>query len=146
MNENYSRYVEGRAEKSPLFRDCLRSFLVGGAICAFAQGLKLWYGTFGMSEPDTGTLVSCTLIFLTALLTGIGVFDRIAKFAGSGTVVPITGFANSVAAPAIEYRAQGWVFGVGCKIFSIAGPVILYGIFSSWVLGLVYWIGKVLGI
>ena len=139
MNENYSRYVEGRAEKSPLFRDCLRAFLVGGAICAFAQGLKLWYGTFGMPEPDTGTLVSCTLIFLTALLTGIGVFDRIAKFAGSGTVVPITGFANAVVSCAVDAKTEGFILGVGAKIFAIAGPVILYGISAGTVYGVIYW-------
>ena len=95
------------------------------------------------SEESVYTCVSITLIFLAALLTGIGVFDNIAKIAGAGTLVPVTGFANSVAASAIEYQKEGQVFGIGCKIFTIAGPVILYGIFSSWVLGLIYWIFQV---
>ena len=89
-------------------------------------------------------MVSITLIFLAALFTGIGVFDRIAKFAGAGTLVPITGFANSVVSPAIEFQAEGQVFGIGCKIFTIAGPVILYGIFCSWVVGVIYWLGSIM--
>jgi len=137
--ENYKRYVKGRAKKSPLFRDCLRAFLVGGSICVFSQGLKMWYGTFGLSESDTGTLVSCSLIFLTALLTGIGLFDRIAKFAGAGTLVPITGFANAVASSAVDAKTEGFVLGVGAKIFSIAGPVILYGISTGTLYGVIYW-------
>ncbi len=137
--ENYKRYVEGRAKKSPLFRDCIRAFLVGGTICAFAQGLKLWYGKIGMSESDTGTLVSCTLIFLTAFLTGLGIFDRIAKFAGAGTLVPITGFANAVSSCAVDAKTEGFILGVGAKIFSIAGPVILYGVSAGTVYGVLYW-------
>lgn len=99
----------------------------------------MWYGTFGLSESDTGTLVSCSLIFLTALLTGIGLFDRIAKFAGAGTLVPITGFANAVASSAVDAKTEGFVLGVGAKIFSIAGPVILYGISTGTLYGVIYW-------
>lgn len=143
--ENYKRYVEGRAKKSPLFADCIRAFLVGGSICAFAQGLKLWYGTFGLSRSDTGTLVSCTLIFLTALLTGLGIFDRVAKLAGAGTLVPITGFANAVASCAVDAKTEGFILGVGAKVFAIAGPVILYGISAGTIYGIIYWIISTLG-
>lgn len=139
-SENYKRYVDARAKKSPLVKDCLRAFLVGGTICAGAQGLLTLYKNGGMEKDDAAALVSVTLVFLTALLTGLGVFDNIAKFAGAGTLVPITGFANAVASPAIDTKGEGFVLGVGAKIFSIAGPVILYGISAGTVYGVVYWI------
>lgn len=113
--------------------------MVGQGIINLAQEL-------GADKQTAGSICSIVLIGISVLLTGWGSYSQIVKWGGAGILVPITGFANSVAAPAIEYRAQGWVFGVGCKIFSIAGPVILYGIFSSWVLGVVYWIGKMMGI
>ena len=100
----------------------------------------------GLSKEEAGTWCSLILVFLSVLLTGLGIYQPLAKFGGAGTLVPITGFANSVAAPAIEYQKEGQVFGIGCKIFTIAGPVILYGLFSSWVLGLGYWILKLLGV
>jgi stage V sporulation protein AC len=104
------------------------------------------YQNLGLEKTDAGTAASMTLVFLSALLTGLSLYDDIAKFAGAGTLVPITGFANSVAAPAIEFGVEGEVYGKGCKIFTIAGPVILFGIFSSWVLGFIYWIGTLLGV
>jgi stage V sporulation protein AC len=139
-SENYKRYVNARAKKSPLAKDCVRAFLTGGAICAGAQGLLTLYKSRGMEKDDAAALVSVSLVFLTALLTGLGVFDNIAKWAGAGTLVPITGFANAVSAPAIDTKGEGFVLGVGAKIFSIAGPVILYGMAAGTVYGVIYWI------
>ena len=143
--KEYAKYADSHAKKSPLLKDCVKAFLVGGLICCAAQGLKDIYGTF-TNEKDAGTLVSVTLIFLTALLTGIGVFDRIAKHAGAGTLVPITGFANAVSSCAVDTKGEGFILGVGAKIFTIAGPVILYGISAGVVYGVVYYIFKVAGI
>ncbi len=139
-SENYKRYVNARAKKSPLAKDCVRAFLTGGTICTGAQGLLTLYKSWGMEKDDAAALVSVSLVFLTALLTGLGVFDNIAKWAGAGTLVPITGFANAVAAPAIDTKGEGFVLGVGAKIFSIAGPVILYGMAAGTVYGVIYWI------
>ena len=139
-SENYKRYVNARAKKSPLAKNCVRAFLTGGAICAGAQGLLNLYKSRGMEKDDAAALVSVSLVFLTALLTGLGVFDNIAKWAGAGTLVPITGFANAVSAPAIDTKGEGFVLGVGAKIFSIAGPVILYGMAAGTVYGVIYWI------
>ena len=139
-SENYKRYVNARAKKSPLAKNCVRAFLTGGAICAGAQGLLTLYKSRGMEKDDAAALVSVSLVFLTALLTGLGVFDNIAKWAGAGTLVPITGFANAVSAPAIDTKGEGFVLGVGAKIFSIAGPVILYGMAAGTVYGVIYWI------
>lgn len=137
--KTYKKYAEKKAAKSPIVKNCFFAFIIGGAICTFAQALKDCYLLF-LSEDDAATLVSVTLIFLTALLTGIGVFDNIAKIAGAGTLVPITGFANAVAAPAIDTKSEGFVLGVGAKIFTIAGPVILYGTAAGAVYGVIYWI------
>lgn len=141
------RYDEmiGRASPpSPVVRDCAWAFCVGGAICTLGEGLRqlflIWY-----DKTLAGTLTSIALIFLAALCTMPGWYQKLAAKAGAGTLVPITGFANSVAAPAIEFQKEGQVFGIGCKIFTIAGPVILYGVFTSWVAGLLYWLGKMLG-
>jgi len=138
-SKTYKKYAAARAKKSPVLKNCLCAYLVGGGICTAAQGLRTLYQSWDASEEDSGTLVSVTLIFITALLTGLGVFDRIAKFAGAGTLVPITGFANAVAAPAIDTKGEGFVLGVGTKIMSIAGPVILYGTASGVVYGVIYW-------
>ena len=139
-SENYKKYVNARAKKSPLAKDCVRAFLAGGTICLGAQGLLALYKNWGLEKEDAAALVSVTLVFLTALLTGLGVFDKIAKWAGAGTLVPITGFANAVSAPAIDTKGEGFVLGVGAKIFSIAGPVILYGITAGTLYGVIYWI------
>ena len=141
FGEEYKKYAEARATKSPIAKDCVKAFVFGGAICTVAQGLKALYGNF-LSEKDAGTLVSVTLVFLSALLTGLGVFDKIAKHAGAGTLVPITGFANAVASPAVDSKGEGFVLGVGTKIFSVAGPVILYGITAGAVYGVIYWVIK----
>ena len=138
--KNYKKYAEGRAQKSPIAKDCVNAFLVGGTICALAEGLKELYIFAGITEENAGTFTSITLVFLAALFTGLGWFKSIAKFAGAGTLVPITGFANAVVSPAIDSKAEGFVLGVGAKIFTVAGPVLLYGIFSGWIYGLIYWV------
>ena len=136
--EDYKKFVKAHAKRSPILKNCVWAFCVGGTICAFAEGLKLTFTHFGASLETAGTLVSVTLIFLAAVFTGLGYFDLLAKRAGAGTLVPITGFANSVVSPAIDTKAEGWVLGVGAKIFTIAGPVILYGTLSSVIYGVIY--------
>ena len=137
--QTYRQYAEARAPKSPLFKNCLRAFVVGGLVCCLAGGLKdLYMAWLGMPDEDAGILASVSLVFLTAILTGLGVFDRIAKFSGAGTVVPITGFANAVSSAAIDSKSEGFVLGVGAKIFSVAGPVLLYGTVAGCVYGVIY--------
>lgn len=139
--KQYKRYAEAHAPKSPIIKNCIRAFLVGGAICALAEALgELYMLHPSVDEKTAGTLVSVTLIFIAVLLTGIGIFDNIAKFAGAGTLVPITGFANSVASPAIDSRSEGYVLGVGAKIFTVCGPVLLYGTIAGAIYGVIYWI------
>lgn len=139
--ETYKKYAAARAPKSPVVRDCLRAFLVGGLICCIGQGLNDVYTKLcGMSKDDAGTLTAATLVLIAAILTGLGIFDRIAKFAGAGTLVPITGFANAVVSPAIDSHSEGLILGVGAKIFSVAGPVLLYGTLAGTLYGVVYWV------
>ena len=138
----YKKYATAHAPKSPIAKNCLWAFLVGGAICTLGQLLNSAYKVWGLSKDDAGTLTSVTLIFLSALFTGLGIFDCIAKHAGAGTLVPITGFANAVVSPAIDSRAEGLVLGVGAKIFAVAGPVLLYGTLSGAIYGVIYWITK----
>lgn len=125
---------------SPHLRNLFCSFLIGGAICTLGQSLQLLYQTWGVPQPTAGTLTSMTLIFLSALLTGLNVYDNIAKYAGAGTLVPITGFANAVVSPALEYKTEGYVMGIGSKLFSIAGPVIVYGVAASVLYGVIYYL------
>lgn len=143
-NENYGKYVKEITPKNSIVKDTIKAFFVGGIICIIGQFFTSYYQSLGASEEAAKAYNSITLIFLSVLLTGLGIYQKLAKFGGAGTLVPITGFANSVAAPAVEYKKEGQVFGIGCKIFTIAGPVILYGIFSSWVLGLIYYILKIM--
>ncbi len=139
--ETYKQYADARAPRSPLGRDCLRAFLIGGLICCLGQGLILLYTEVcGLSREDAGTLEAVTLVAVAAILTGFGVFDRIAKFAGAGTLVPITGFANAVVSPAIDSHAEGLILGTGAKIFTVAGPVLLYGTLAGALYGVVYWV------
>ena len=139
--KTYARYVEARAPRSPLVRDCTHAFLVGGGICLFAEGMiQLLAGVTSMGRETAGTWTSILLVLTAAVLTAIGVFDRIARYAGAGTLLPITGFANAVASPAIDSRAEGFVLGVGAKIFTVAGPVLLYGTAAGTVYGIIYWI------
>ena len=139
--KQYKKYASAHAPKSPLLRDCIRAFFIGGLICALAQGLCEIYRTvLGLLKNEAATLTSVTLVFIAVLLTAFGIFDRIARFAGAGTLVPITGFANSVASPAIDSRSEGLVLGVGAKIFTVAGPVLLYGTLSGALYGVIYYI------
>lgn len=142
--QEYGAYMKQITPTHSLGRQMGNAFLCGGIICTIGQGIVDFARSFGVEEKMAGSICSLLLILISVILTGFGVFPKIVKWGGAGALVPITGFANSVAAPAIEYKAQGWVFGVGCKIFTIAGPVILYGIFTSWILGIFYWIGTLL--
>ena len=137
--KTYKKYAAARATKTDSKKNCTNAFLFGGGICLFAQGLKDIYSIW-QDEKTASTLVSITLIFITAMLTGIGIFDSIAKRAGAGTLVPITGFANAVASQAIDAKSEGFVLGVGANMFKIAGPVIVYGTIASVIYGVVYWI------
>ena len=137
--KQYARLVQEHCPKSPLGKDCLMAFLVGGGICTLGQFLINTYSRF-FSEEISGTLASMTLVALSALLTGLSLYDNIAKHAGAGTLVPITGFANAISAPAVEFKTEGFILGVGVKMFTIAGPVIVYGVSASVVYGLIYWI------
>ena len=140
-NEAYKKYADVHAPSSPVLKDCVWAFCVGGFICVIGQALILLYeDLLGLSQKDAGTLCSVTLIFVAALLSGLGVFEKIAKRAGGGTLVPITGFANSVVSPAIDSKAEGLILGVGAKIFTVAGPVLLYGTLAGAVWGVIYWI------
>ena len=143
--KEYGTYVKEITPVHSTVKNMLRAFLAGGAVCTIGQACLGLYGAMGMEKETAAAWTTLTLIAASVLLTGLGLYQRIVKFAGAGALVPITGFANSVAAAAIEYRSEGHVFGIGCKIFTIAGPVILYGIFASWALGLVYWVGEALG-
>ena len=139
-NQQYNQYVSGRADPSPLWKDLLWAFFVGGAICAGGQGLNTLYQSLGAGKDDAGTWTSVTLIFLASLLTGLGVFDNIAKRAGAGTLVPITGFSNAMVSPALEFKSEGFVTGTGSKLFTVAGPVLAYGISASAVYGVILWL------
>ncbi len=139
-NEEYSKMTSAATTKSPLAKDCLMAFLFGGGICCFGQVLKTLYEMTTMSTDEVKVAVTGTLVLITAILTGIGVFDDIAKIAGAGTIVPITGFANSVVSPAIEFSAEGRILGTGAKMSNIAGPVIVYGCGTASLYGLIIYI------
>ena len=138
--KQYGELVEQMAPKSPMGKDCLMAFIIGGLICTVGQVFLNLYGKLGLDKEAAGTAASITLVTLSALLTGLSLYDDIAKHAGAGTLVPITGFANAIAAPAVEFKTEGFILGVGAKIFTIAGPVIVYGLAASVVYGFVYWI------
>lgn len=140
----YGKLVAEMSPKSPIWRDCLNAFWIGGLICCLGQVFVNWYTSLGLEKTDAGTAASMSLVALSALLTGLSVYDDIAKVAGAGTLVPITGFANSISAPAVEFKTEGMVLGVGAKMFQIAGPVIVYGLSASAVYGLIYWIYQIM--
>lgn len=139
-NEEYEKLADSLAKPSPMLKNTLWAFFVGGSICAFGQLLSNFYVARGLDKEGAGTAVSITLIAVTAVLTGLGVFDSIAKRAGAGTLVPITGFANAVVSPAVEFKTEGFITGTAVKLFTIAGPVIVYGTVASVVYGVIYWI------
>ena len=142
--KQYGALVARMAPKSPMWRDCLNAFWIGGLICVVGQIFMNCYGAWGLEKQGAGTAASMTLVALSALLTGLSVYDDIAKHAGAGTLVPITGFANAIAAPAVEFKTEGFVLGVGAKMFTIAGPVIVYGLAASVVYGFIYWLYTIL--
>lgn len=144
-NEKYNEYVEKVTPKANCTVNCIKAFITGGAICVLGQGLTEFYKYIGMSKDDAALWTTMSLVLISVVLTGLNIYPLITTWGGAGSLVPITGFANGVTAPAIEYKKEGQVFGIGAKIFTIAGPVILYGIFASWILGLIYWIGKMMG-
>ena len=138
--QEYQSIAKKRAPKSPLFKDCVLAFAVGGLLCAVGEIVILVAANAGLEAKAARLIGSLSLIFLSVLLTGLNVYDNIAKHAGAGTLVPITGFANSMASPAMEFKSEGFILGVGAKMFSIAGPVIVYGTVASVVYGIIYWI------
>lgn len=140
--KNYEKLVSQMAPKSPIWKDCLNAFWIGGLICLLGQLAMNGYLSLGLEKTDAGTATSMSLIALSALLTGLSLYDDIAKHAGAGTLVPITGFANAIVAPAVEFKTEGFILGVGAKIFTIAGPVIVYGVSASAIYGVIYWICK----
>lgn len=142
QQKEYEQYVKEVTPTHNLAIQMLKAFITGGIICCIGQAILNYAIGMGLDKQTAGSWCSLLLVLLSVILTGFNIFPRIAKWGGAGALVPITGFANSVAAPAVEFKAEGQVFGIGCKIFTIAGPVILYGIFSSWLLGLIYWILK----
>ena len=138
--KQYDQLIKELSPRSPAWKDCAWAFFVGGGICALGQFFLNTYASLGLKDQDAAGAASMTLVAIAAVLTGIGIFDDIAKHAGAGTLVPITGFANSIAAPAVEFKTEGFILGVGAKMFTIAGPVIVYGVSASVVYGLIYWI------
>ena len=138
--KEYSRLVQKMSPKSPIVKDCINAFWIGGLICTIGQVLVNVYQWMGLEKTDASTAASMTLVLLSAVLTGLSLYDDIAKRAGAGTLVPITGFANSIVAPAVEFKTEGFILGVGAKMFTIAGPVIVYGVSASVVYGIIYWI------
>ncbi len=138
--KQYARLVKEMSPNSPIGKNCLHAFWIGGTICLIGQLIKNGYLALGLTEELAGTAVSITLIASSALLTGLSLYDDIAKHAGAGTLVPITGFANAVTSAALEFKTEGWILGLGAKMFTIAGPVIVYGISASVVYGIIYYI------
>ena len=138
--KQYQKMVADMSPKSPILKNCLKAFLVGGLICTLGQAILNLYTYWGLDKENSATATSMTLVALSALFTGLSLYDNLAKHAGAGTLVPITGFANAVSSAAIEFKTEGFILGVGAKMFTIAGPVIVYGVSASVVYGLIYWI------
>ena len=139
----YQQYVKERAPKSPIVKDTAFAFVIGGIICVIGQLVMNGWMAAGLSKEDAGTATSCTLVLLSALLTGLNLYNKLGRFGGAGTLVPITGFANAVVAPAIDFKSEGFVTGMAAKMFTVAGPVIVFGTLASVVYGFVYWIATV---
>ena len=144
--KKYQEYVDKKSPNSPILKNCFNAFWVGGLICTFGQIISLICKARGFDEATSGTIVSIILIAISAFLTGLNMFNKIGKFAGAGSLVPITGFANSIVAPSIEFKSEGYVMGVGSKMFTIAGPVLVFGICTSIIVGIVYLIFNTQGI
>ena len=138
--KDYQDYVDKKTPNSPIFKNCFNAFWVGGLICAIGQLISSYCKSKGLDIQISGTIVSIVLIGISAFLTGLNLFNKIGKFAGAGSLIPITGFANSIVSPAMEYKSEGYVMGVGAKMFTVAGPVLVYGISSSILVGIIYFI------
>ncbi|MEF9952733.1 MAG: stage V sporulation protein AC [Clostridium sp.] len=142
LSKKYSSMVDKESPPSNIFINCIKAFIVGGIICAIGQFVMNFFISFGVDSEELGGVVSLVMIFLGAFLTGLGVYDKIGSFAGAGSIVPITGFANSIVSPAMEFKREGYILGVGAKMFVIAGPVLVYGISSSIIVGIIYYFIK----
>ena len=142
--KEYQDYVARKAKKSPIVKDTLLAFVIGGAICTLGQGIQELWTAAGLDKESAGTATSVSLVFLSVLLTGLNLYNKIGRFGGAGTLVPITGFANAVSAPAIDFKAEGIVTGMAAKMFVVAGPVIVFGTVASVVYGVVYWVCQIL--
>lgn len=140
--KDYQNYVDKKTPNSPIFKNCFNAFWVGGLICVIGQLINSYCKSLGLDTQISGTIVSIILIGISAFLTGLNCFNKIGKFAGAGSLIPITGFANSIVSPAMEYKSEGYVMGVGAKMFTVAGPVLVYGISSSILVGMIYFIFK----
>ncbi len=140
IKAEYSKMVDKKAPKSPIVKNCFAAFFIGGIICSIGQFIMNIMANYGFLTDDTGIYTSAILIVIAAILTGLGLYSKLGRFAGAGSIVPITGFSNSIASSAIEFKKEGWILGVGAKIFIIAGPVILYGLLSSVIVGVIYYI------
>lgn len=139
-NKEYSEYVESKAKKSPIIKNIILAFISGGFICVIGQIIANIAVHYGIEVKDAGLISTVSLIFIGAFLTSVNLYSKIGKYAGAGSVIPITGFSNSIVAPAIEYKSEGFVLGLGSNMFKIAGPVLVYGIFSSFIVGFIYWL------
>lgn len=143
-NKDYDKFVQKRAEKSPVVKDCLFAFVIGGAICVLGQAIMDGFTALGLEKTDAGTATSVCLVALSALLTGLNLYNKLGRFGGAGTLVPITGFANAVVSPAIDFKTEGFITGMAAKMFTVAGPVIVFGVSASVVYGLIYWLMQVI--
>ncbi len=144
-NKDYDKFVQARAQKSPIVKNCLLAFVIGGAICVLGQAILDGFTALGLEKTDAGTATSVSLIALSALLTGLNLYNKLGRFGGAGTLVPITGFANAVVSPAMDFKTEGFITGMAAKMFTVAGPVIVFGVSASVVYGIVYWISQMVG-
>ena len=142
--QEYQQYVKKNAKKSPIVKDVIFAFVIGGLICVVGQAVQNGWAAAGLNKEDAGTATSCTMVFLSALLTGLNLYNKIARFGGAGTLVPITGFANAVVSPAIDFKSEGFVTGMAAKMFQIAGPVIVFGTLASAIYGVILMLLKLL--
>ena len=136
-NKDYGKFVQARAAKSPLIKDCLLAFVIGGGICVLGQAIMDGFTALGLEKTDAGTATSISLIALSALLTGLNLYNKLGRFGGAGTLVPITGFANAVVSPAIDFKTEGYITGMAAKMFTVAGPVIVFGVAASVIYGII---------
>ena len=136
-NKDYDKFVQERAEKSPIVKNCLFAFFIGGGICVLGQAIMDWFLSLGLEKTDAGTAVSVSLVALSALLTGLNLYNKLGRYGGAGTLVPITGFANAVVSPAIDFKTEGFVTGMAAKMFTVAGPVIVFGVTASVIYGVI---------